>query len=83
MERSCNERREANLVMPGPYIVCKVSIPDPSTDSARLDIVKYGYDTASDAHGDLPNLADEKEICQDELVVIRVIDREDAERFVD
>jgi ACT domain-containing protein len=70
-------------VIPGPYSLCHVTFPDPESDSATYTTLRYGYDTANEALSDLEVVAGEKGVPSDEVAIIRYVDVEEIDRFID
>lgn len=68
-------------MIPGPYYLCVYSEIDDGSDGFILTSVKWGYDTAEKAFSDIPEIAKEKSLPKEELVVIRWIDKEEAMNF--
>jgi hypothetical protein len=69
------------LMIPGPYAICRVTFPDPSSDSPTYVTLSYGYDTASGAYARLQERAKQAGVPEEECAVIRHIDREEAGEF--
>lgn len=67
----------------GPYSVCKMSDKDDGSDGFIMTTLKWGYGSAQDAFDDIPSLAKIEKVAQDELCVIRLIDKEEKEKFSD
>ena len=63
-------------MIPGPYSVCQISFP-PESDAAIYTTIRSGYDSAEEAFKDIPVIAREEGIPEEELVVIRFVDREE------
>ena len=62
-------------MIPGPYSICRTSFP-PESDAAIFTTIRSGYDSADEAFADIPVIAREEGIPEEELVVIRFVDQE-------
>jgi hypothetical protein len=69
-------------MIPGPYSLCKIEFADVS-DRAIYHTVKSGYDSARQAFDALADVSADSGIPVDDLVVIRFVDPDEAERFAD
>ena len=67
-------------MIPGPYSICHVTLREESDASVYAQL-KYGYDTAAQAHAALPSVAAEAGVSPDECAVIRHIDAEEVDAF--
>jgi hypothetical protein len=63
-------------VIPRPYSVCRISFR-PDSDAAIYTTIRSGYDSAEEAFEDIPAIAREEEIPEEELVVIQFMNRRD------
>ena len=70
-------------MIPGPYLIAHATYEDADSDRPTLRTVRSGYDSAAAAVKDLPTIAKDEQVPLDDLVVVRWIEREEAERFVD
>ena len=62
-------------MIPGEYSVCRIAFEEDS-DAATYSTIQYGFDTAEQAFGAIPGIARDENIPEDELVVIRFVERE-------
>lgn len=67
----------------GPYSVCKMSEKDDGSDSFIMTTIKWGYGSADEAFNAIPSIAKIENIAQENLAVIRLIDKEEKDRFID
>ena len=63
-------------MIPGPFSVCRISFPEDS-DAPIYTTIRYGYDSATDAFDDIPEVAEQEDIPVEELVVIQFIEKEE------
>jgi hypothetical protein len=69
-------------MIPGPYALCRTYLPEDS-DFPSFITVRYGYDSAKQAWNARAVLAAEEGIDETDLVVVRPIDQDEIERFID
>ncbi len=69
-------------MIPGPYAICHVTFPDPASDAAHYQALRFGYDTADQAYRELVSVAEASGVASKDCVVIRHIDREEAVHFL-
>lgn len=69
-------------MIPGPYALCRMHLPEDSEFPSFIT-VRYGYDTAKEAWGARAALAAEEGIEETDLVVVRPIDQDEIESFID
>lgn len=69
-------------MIPGPYSICKIEFA-PGDDAIIYRTLKFGYDSASQAFEARAEVSAESGIPVDDLVVIRFVAPEEAERFED
>jgi hypothetical protein len=67
-------------MIPGPFAICRIEFEDDSA-SAILHTLRWGYDSASQAFKDLENVAIDSRVEREGCVVIRYVEREEAEQF--
>lgn len=70
-------------MIPGPYSICHATLPDDDSDGMVYRTLKWGYDSARHAHGELAKVAREAQVSEGDCCVIRHIDIEEADRFGD
>jgi len=68
-------------MIPGPYSLCEVSFKDEETDCPTYTTLSWGYDTAAQAYAARPKIAEENEVPEESICVIRVIDPGEAAEF--
>lgn len=61
--------------IPGPYSVAFGLFEDPNSDALTLKTLKYGYDSAKEAHASIPELAKEGKYDPDDLCVYKIIEK--------
>lgn len=64
----------------GPYSLNRIETRK-GTDSVNFIGLKWGYDTAAAAFADIAEVAKENNLEIGELTVIRLIDRDEADKF--
>jgi hypothetical protein len=67
-------------MIPGPFAICRIEFEDDS-DSAILHTLRWGYDSTSQAFKDLKNVGIDSRVEPEDCVVIRYVEREEAELF--
>ena len=70
-------------MIPGPYSICFLDVPEDGGDGVVYKTLKFGYDSAAQAYSALAKVAAEAGVPADECAVIRHIEVEEAERFSD
>ncbi len=70
-------------MIPGPYSLWLVTFPDDASDAPGLHILQRGYDTAAQAHSARKRLCQEEGHQEDDVVVARLIDLDEADKFTD
>ena len=70
-------------MIPGPYSLCKVSFPTQGSDAATYTTLSYGYTSAKSALHEREKIALRAGVPVGEVAVIRFIDAEEGDRFVD
>ena len=70
-------------MIPGPYSLCEVTFEDEESDSATYTTLSCGYDTAAQAYAARPKIAEENEVPEESICVLRVIDPGEAAEFSD
>jgi hypothetical protein len=66
----------------GPYALCRIELPE-DKDYPNYITIRYGYDTAKQAWEARAAIAAEEGINESDLAVVRPIESEEIERFVD
>ena len=61
--------------IPGPYSVALGLFEDPDSEALTLKTLKYGYDSAEEAHSSIPELAKEGKYDPDDLFVYQIIEK--------
>ncbi len=61
-------------MIPGEYSVCRIAF-DKDADAAIYTTIQYGFDTPEQAFDAIPGIARDENIPEDELVVIRFVER--------
>ena len=69
-------------MIPGPYSICKGDFT-PDDDAMIYQTLKSGYDSAREAFAALAEISAESGIPVDDLVVIRFVAPDEAERLGD
>lgn len=67
-------------MIPGPYSICHVAQSDESDGSVHREF-SFGYDTAAQAFGSLPQVASDSGVSPEKCAVIRSVDKEEMEVF--
>lgn len=70
-------------MIPGPYILAHATETDHQTDGLTYRTLAYGYDTAQQALDGRAAIAAQHRIALSEIAVLRFIDVEEADRFLD
>jgi hypothetical protein len=65
----------------GPYAICLATVPNENSDAISYQTLSWGYDTATAAFSDLASVAQTAGITVEKCVVVRHIEREEAEEF--
>lgn len=65
----------------GPYSLCEVSFGNEESDCPIYTTLSWGYDTAAQAYAARPKIAEENEVPEESICVIRVIDPGEAAEF--
>ncbi len=69
--------KRRSIMIPGPYAVCELTYPDEGSDAPIFRTIKHGYDTAEHAFSEIPSLAEKEGVPAEDLVVIKLVDKED------
>tara|TARA_E500000331_G_scaffold237010_1_gene227369 strand:- start:977 stop:1171 length:195 start_codon:yes stop_codon:yes gene_type:complete len=63
-------------MFPGPFAIAVASLEDPDSDAITLRTVRFGFDSAEEAHSAIPQIAKDEEKDIDELCVYQIIEKE-------
>lgn len=69
-------------MIPGPYQICLCHFPSGESETPDLKTLSYGYDTAVSAYDAIPQISMQHNVKPEDCVVIRPIDREEAQNFI-
>jgi hypothetical protein len=68
-------------VIPGPYAICHTTLAADDSDATSYATLRFGYNTAAQAHEALQAVATEVGVSADECVVIRQVEASEADAF--
>ena len=66
----------------GPYSILQITYLG-DDDGMTYQTLMFGYDSAAQAHSELPKVAQERGASPEECVVVRAILSEEASKFID